>query len=121
MGATLDTAIDEILEGMSDEQRADPRFYPDNYPAWNAFFQRWYERELTTYDSPPPPPACNNTAGRRHRWWSVLGHTLEAVLAHIERKNSPVLRMPPPQPPTLSRHRGSSWMPRRMASRSSVW
>jgi hypothetical protein len=26
-------ALDEIIEGMSDEQRADPRFYPDNYPA----------------------------------------------------------------------------------------
>jgi hypothetical protein len=37
-GAALDTAIDEILEGMSDEQRANPRFYPDNYPAWNMFF-----------------------------------------------------------------------------------
>jgi hypothetical protein len=37
-GAALDAAIDEIIEGMSDEQRADPRFYPDNYPAWNAFF-----------------------------------------------------------------------------------
>jgi hypothetical protein len=35
----LDAAIDEILEGMSDEQCADPRFYPDNYPAWNAFFR----------------------------------------------------------------------------------
>jgi hypothetical protein len=33
-GAALDAAIDEILEGMSDEQRADPRFYPDNYPVW---------------------------------------------------------------------------------------
>jgi hypothetical protein len=29
-GAALDAAIDEIFEGMSDEQRADPRFYPDN-------------------------------------------------------------------------------------------
>jgi hypothetical protein len=26
-------AIDEVLEGMSDEQRAEPRFYPDNYQA----------------------------------------------------------------------------------------
>jgi hypothetical protein len=28
MGATLDAAIDEVLETMSDEQHADPRFYP---------------------------------------------------------------------------------------------
>jgi hypothetical protein len=64
MGAALDAAIDEILEGMSDEQRADPRFYPDNYPAWNTFFQRRYERELAAYDGPPlllhatTPPAA---------------------------------------------------------------
>jgi hypothetical protein len=117
-GAALDAAIDKILEGMSDEQRADPRFYPDNYPAWNTFFWRRYERELAAYDGPSPPPARNNTASRR-RWWSVPDRTLEAVLTHIERENSPVLGMPPPQPPTLSRCRGSSWIPRRMASRSS--
>jgi hypothetical protein len=27
-GAALDAAIDEVIETMSDEQRADPRFYP---------------------------------------------------------------------------------------------
>jgi hypothetical protein len=117
-GAALDAAIDEILEGMSDEQRADPRFYPDNYPVWNVFFWRRYERELATYDVPSPPPARNNAAGR-HRWWSACGRTLEAVLMHIERGNSPVLGMPPPQRPPLSRRRGSSWMPRWMASVSS--
>jgi hypothetical protein len=94
-GATLDAAIDEILKGMSDEQRADQRFYPDNYPAWNAFCQRRYEHELAAYDGPSPPPARNNAAGRR-RWWSARGRTLEAVIAHIERGNSPVLGMPPP-------------------------
>jgi hypothetical protein len=31
VGAALDAAIDEVLEGMSDEQRAEPCFYPDNY------------------------------------------------------------------------------------------
>jgi hypothetical protein len=40
MGAALDATIDEVLEGMSDEQRANPRFYLDNYAAWNAFFRR---------------------------------------------------------------------------------
>jgi hypothetical protein len=29
-GAALDAAIDEVIETMSDEQRADPRFFPDN-------------------------------------------------------------------------------------------
>jgi hypothetical protein len=118
-GAALDAAIDEILEGMSDEQCADPRSYPDNYPAWNAFFRRRYERKLAAYDSPPPPPVSNNAAGRRRRWWSARGRTLEAVLEHIENDNSPVLGMPPPQRPTLSRRRGSSWMPRWMTSVSS--
>jgi hypothetical protein len=31
VGAALDAAIDEVLEGMSDEQHVKPRFYPDNY------------------------------------------------------------------------------------------
>jgi hypothetical protein len=106
-GAALDAAIDEIIEGMSDEQRADPLFYPDNYPAWNALFRRRYERELAAYDGPPPPPARNNAAGCR-RWWSARGRTLEAVLEHIENGNSSVIGMPPPQRSTLSHRRGSS-------------
>jgi hypothetical protein len=39
-GAALDAAIDEVIETMSDEQRADPRFYPDNREMWTAFFRR---------------------------------------------------------------------------------
>jgi hypothetical protein len=70
VGAALNAAIDEVLEMMSDEQRADPRFYPDNYQAWKAFFRHRYERELASYDDYPPPPAHNNAAGRR-RWWSA--------------------------------------------------
>jgi hypothetical protein len=27
----VDATLDEALETMSDEQRAEPRFYPDNY------------------------------------------------------------------------------------------
>jgi hypothetical protein len=118
MGTALEAAIDEVLETMSDEQRTDPRFYPDNLVAWTAFFRRRYERELAAYDGPPPPPARNNAAGRR-RWWSAPGRTLEFVLEHIEGGNDPPLEMPPPQRPTLSRCRGSSWMPRRMGSGSS--
>jgi hypothetical protein len=67
VGAALDAAIDEVLETMSNEQRAEPRFFPDNYQAWTEFFRRRYERELVTYDGPLPPPAHNNAAGRR-RW-----------------------------------------------------
>jgi hypothetical protein len=116
VGAALDAAIDEVIETMCDEQRAEPRFFPDNYPTWTEFFCRRYERELAAYDSPPPPPTRNNAAGRRH-CWSAPGRTLEAMLAHIEGGNSPVLGMP--LPPSLSRRRGSSWMARRMASRLS--
>jgi hypothetical protein len=99
-------AIDEVIETMSDEQRADPRFYPENREAWTAFFRRRYECELAAYEGPSPPPACNNATGGR-RWWSAPGRTLEFVLEHIERGNDPVLEMPPPRP-TLSRCRGSS-------------
>jgi hypothetical protein len=108
-------AIDVVLKTMSDEQRAEPRFFPDNYPVWNEFFRCRYEWELAAYDGPPPPPARNNAAGRRC-WWSAPGRTLENVLTHIEGGNYPVLGMPPP---SLLRRRGSSWMPRQMASRSS--
>jgi hypothetical protein len=110
VGAALDVAIDEVLETMSDAQRAEPRFFPDNYPAWMEFFRRRYEQELAAHDGPPSPPVCNNAVGR-HRWWSVLGHTLENVLAHNEGGNSPVLGMSPLQVPLLSRRHGSSWMP----------
>jgi hypothetical protein len=117
--AALNVAIDEVIETMSDEQRADPRFYPDNREAWTVFFRHRYERELAAYDGPPPPSARNNAAGRR-RWWSAPGRMLEFVLEHIECGNDPVLEMPPPPPrPTLSHCRGSSWMPRQMASGSS--
>jgi hypothetical protein len=116
VGAALDATIDEVLETMSDEQRTEPRFFPDNYPVWNEFSRHRYERELAAYDGPSPPPARNNAAGHR-RWWSAPGRTLEAVLTHIEGGNYPVMGMPPQ--PSLSRRRGISWMPRWMASRSS--
>jgi hypothetical protein len=39
MGDALDAAIDEVIETLSDKQHAEPRFFPDNYLAWNEFFQ----------------------------------------------------------------------------------
>jgi hypothetical protein len=95
VSVALNSAIDEVLETMSDEQRTEPRFFPDNYPAWIEFFRRRYERELAAYDGPPPPPVRNNAVGRR-RWWSASGRTLENMLTHIEGGNYPVLGMPPP-------------------------
>jgi hypothetical protein len=117
-GDALDAAIDTVIETLSDEQHAEPRFFPDNYIAWNDFFRHRYERELAAYDGPPPPPARNNAAGRRC-WWSAPGCTLKNVLAHIEGGNYPALGMLPHAVPYVSRRHGSSWMPRRMASRSS--
>jgi hypothetical protein len=67
---------------MTDEQRADPRFYPDNRETRTAFFRRRYERELAAYDGPPPSPVRNNAAGLRC-WWSAPGRTLDFVLEHI--------------------------------------
>jgi hypothetical protein len=118
MGVALDATIDEVLETMSDEERTESRFYPDNREAWTAFFHRRYERELAAYDGPPPPSMCNNAAGRR-RWWNAPGRTLEFVLEHIKNGNDPILEMQPAPWPTLSRRRGSSWMPCWMASGSS--
>jgi hypothetical protein len=35
---------------MSDEQLAEPLFFPDNYPTWTEFFRCRYEWELAAYD-----------------------------------------------------------------------
>jgi hypothetical protein len=102
----LDAEIDTVLITLSDEQRTEPRFFPNNYDAWTDFFRRRYERELAAYDGPPPPPTRNNAAGC-HRWWSAPGRTLENVLAHSEGGNYHVLGMPPPAAPSVSRRQES--------------
>jgi hypothetical protein len=33
VGDALDTTIDDVIVTLSDEQRAEPRFFPDNYDA----------------------------------------------------------------------------------------
>ena len=45
----------------------------------------------------------------------VPGRTLEHVLDYIEAGNMPRLEYPAPAPPSFSRRRGSSWMPRRLS------
>jgi hypothetical protein len=71
VGTALDAAIDEVLETMSDEQRAELCFFPDNYQAWTEFFRHRYERELATYDGPSllpratTPPAINAGGARQ--------------------------------------------------------
>ena len=44
--AALEAEIDAVLVTLSDEQRAEERFWPDNYEAWTQFFRQRYEREL---------------------------------------------------------------------------
>jgi hypothetical protein len=100
VGAALNAAIDEVLETMSEEQRAEPHFFPDNYLAWNEFFRRRYEWELTAYDGPPPPPTRNNAVGPRTG--GAPGRTLKNMLAHIGGGNYLILGMPPLQVPSLS-------------------
>jgi hypothetical protein len=63
VGAALDAVIDEVIETLSDEQRAEPRFFADDYDTWNAFFRRRYERELT---GPHP-----RRRARAHRAWQL--------------------------------------------------
>jgi hypothetical protein len=69
-GDALDAEIDTVIKTLSNEQRVEPIFFPDNYIVWNDFFRRGYERELAAYNGPPHPLARNNAAGRR-RWWSA--------------------------------------------------
>jgi hypothetical protein len=108
-----------VLATMSDEQRVDPRFFPDNYESCREFFRQRYDCKLAAYDGRPPPLARNNATGGR-RWWSASGCTLDNVLAHIEGGNFAVLGMPlPTVVPSVSRRHRSSWMPRWMASSSS--
>jgi hypothetical protein len=86
VSAALDAAIDEVLETMSDEQHAEPRFFPDNYQAWTEFFRRRYEWELAAYDGPPSsrvqqrrrlPPLVERAGphprghARAHRGWQL--------------------------------------------------
>jgi hypothetical protein len=85
-GAALDAAIDEVIETMSDEQHADPRFYPDNRETWTAFFRRRYERELAAYDGPPPSPARNNAVGRRALVERARPHARVRPRAHRARQ-----------------------------------
>ncbi|KAE8796175.1 Protein kinase APK1A, chloroplastic [Hordeum vulgare] len=61
-------------------------------------------------------PCGQHIRGRR-QWWGVPGRTLEAVLEHIEDGNTP--RYEYPAPSSFSRHRDSSWTPRRMESTTS--
>jgi hypothetical protein len=52
-GDALDAEIEAVIATLSDEQRAEPRFFPSNYVAWNDFFRCMYDCELAAYEGPP--------------------------------------------------------------------
>jgi hypothetical protein len=103
-GAALNAAIDEVLETMSDEQRADPRFYLDNREAWTAFFRRRYERELAAYDGPPllrrattPPSAADGGARRGGRWSSSSSTSRTGTTPSSRCRGAVADALPPPR------------------------
>ena len=53
-GADRMVEIQAILVVMSEEEHEDPRWHPNNYAAWTAYFNEHHERELAVYDGPPP-------------------------------------------------------------------
>ncbi|KAI5001391.1 hypothetical protein ZWY2020_026041 [Hordeum vulgare] len=82
---------------------------------WTAYFERRHTDQVAATNG-VGPRGCQNSEGRR-QWWGIPSHTLEAVLEHIEGGNSPQYEYPPP--PSFSCRRGSTWMPRRMETKSS--
>jgi hypothetical protein len=62
-GDALDAEIGAVIETLSDEQRVEPRFFPDNYVAWNDFFWRRYNvSSPPTTDLPLLPRATTPPA-----------------------------------------------------------
>src|SRR3954470_23224736 len=61
------------------EQRRNPRWHPDYFPTWEAFFMDRRERALARHEEDGPPPPNFNEAGRR-LWWR--GRTLHSVMAY---------------------------------------
>jgi hypothetical protein len=76
-----------LLGTLTDEERNDPQWDPDNRHAWSAFFAWQRGDRHAVYDGSGPSPKNFNSEGRR-RWWSAPGRILTWVLDHIA--------MPPP-------------------------
>ncbi len=74
------------------EQRRNPRWHPDYFPTWEAFFVDQRERTLARNEKDGLPPPNFNEAGRR-LWWR--GRTLQSVMAYDTAADSnPHLRYP---------------------------
>ena len=76
---------------LTPEQRMDPRWGPNYYPTWDAFFINRRESALARYEGDGPPPSNFNEAGRR-LWWR--GRTLQSVVNYITAGDFPRLLYP---------------------------
>ncbi|KAE8780349.1 Homeobox protein KNOX3 [Hordeum vulgare] len=82
----------------------------DNHVLWTTYFQRHHAEQLESTNGGSTPRGRHNSEGL-HQWWCAPGRTLPAVLEIIEGGNEPQLKY---LVPSFSRHRGSSWLSRRM-------
>ena len=81
---------------LTPEQRRNPRWHPNYFPTWEAFFVDRRERALARHEEEGPPPSNFNEAGRR-LWWR--DRTLQSVMAYdTAADSSPRLRYPQVQP-----------------------
>ena len=81
---------------LTPEQRRNPRWHPDYFPTWEAFFVDRRERALARNEEGGPPPPNFNEADHR-LWWR--GRTLQSVMAYDTAADSnPRLRYPHVQP-----------------------
>ncbi|XBJ12198.1 hypothetical protein VPH35_016771 [Triticum aestivum] len=114
-GVARRAEIARIHSSLTEEQRNEPRYAPDSETLWMMYFERRREEEIASVNGGVPRGRHNSEGWRE--WWGVPGHTLDAVLDHIETGNVP--RLEYPARPSFSSRRGSSWIPRRMEPGSS--
>jgi hypothetical protein len=112
--------IARIRATMPAEARSQPRYAPDNDALWMAYFQRCHAEQIALTNGAPAVSGGRNNSNGRRLWWGVPGHTLSAVLEHIEGGNEPPLEYLAPTAFSRRRSGGSGpWLPRRMAEASS--
>ena len=50
---------------LTPEQRRNPRWHPDYFPTWEAFFGDRRERAIARHEEDDPPPPKFNEADRK--------------------------------------------------------
>ena len=66
---------------LSQRERDEPRWDPDNAAAWTAYFEARHARQMAAM--PPGSITPRNNADSRPIWWGEPGRTLDRVLEHI--------------------------------------